>query len=441
VTTTVERALVVGLIGALAAGQALGAPESGTPLTPGPAAEVVLGNESLQRFLASRPLAQDGALAMRVNRVGYQLARVSDRPDLVYSFLVVAGRELQAYSFNGGAVCLTERLARLFDSDDELAFAIGHELAHVTLRHGVSEGVFHQALDAAKPGDPAAAASLYTQTAEIEADRYGALYACRAGFRISAAAEALERMDRAEPGLDKDPEHPAYSERMATLGKMRAELERSVEAFERGSTALAAGRVDEAVDMLKLFAASFPQSVSGQVNLGSAFLARARTKGQVPGDLEEIVPFLPEPGVAVRGEGAGESAAIDARRAEERYRRALTLQPDQTVATLGLALALLRLGDYAGAQASVQRLASRGVKDPEVVLCSGNVSFAAGDTRAAVQQFRKALELRPGWPAATKNLALALEAAGDRESARALWQSIEQDDRLGQDARRHLDRP
>jgi len=69
------------------------------------------------------------------------------------------------------------------------------------------------------------------------------------------------------------------------------------------------------------------------------------------------------------------------------------------------------------------------------------VSFAAGDTRAAVQQFRKALELRPGWPAATKNLALALEAAGDRESARALWQSIEQDDRLGQDARRHLDRP
>jgi len=143
----------------------------------------------------------------------------------------------------------------------------------------------------------------------------------------------------------------------------------------------------------------------------------------------------------VRGEGAGESAAIDARRAEERYRRALTLQPDQTVATLGLALALLRLGDYAGAQASVQRLASRGVKDPEVVLCSGNVSFAAGDTRAAVQQFRKALELRPGWPAATKNLALALEAAGDRESARALWQSIEQDDRLGQDARRHLDRP
>jgi Flp pilus assembly protein TadD len=154
--------------------------------------------------------------------------------------------------------------------------------------------------------------------------------------------------------------------------------------------------------------------------------------------MEEVVPFLPEPGVIVRGDGGGETPAVDARRAEERYRRALALQPDQPVAMLGLALALLRLGDPAGAQASLHRLEARNGKDPEVVLALGNVTFAAGETRAAVEQFRRALELRPGWPAATKNLALALEADGDRVSARRLWESIREDGRLGAEARRHL---
>jgi tetratricopeptide (TPR) repeat protein len=189
---------------------------------------------------------------------------------------------------------------------------------------------------------------------------------------------------------------------------MKIELERSLEAFARGKDALVAGRADEAISMLKLFAASFPQSVAGHVNLGSAFLARARTKG-TPAGLEEVVPFLPESGVVVRG--AFED--LDVRRAEEHYRRAISLRPNEPTATLGLALALLRLGEYDRARSELTALAERTERSPEVVLLLGNVEFLRGELAAAIALYEEALERRPGWPAAKKNLALACEASGD----------------------------
>src|SRR5262245_57029560 len=181
------------------------------PITPTPAAEVVLGEQALERFLAARPLSEDGSLALRVDRIGHALARVSDRPDCIYTFLVVAGRALQAYSFTGGTVCLTDSLARLQASEDELAFAIAHELAHVALRHVVSEASFEEALRVGGPRDPVAARNLHGHTSELEADRYGALYACRAGFRFSAGIDSLDRLSRVAPGPDEDLRHPPYT--------------------------------------------------------------------------------------------------------------------------------------------------------------------------------------------------------------------------------------
>ena len=433
---TFPRYTIAGLV-LLAAVSASRAAPNGPPITPSPAAEVVLGEETLKRFLGARPLSGDGELALRVGRIGHALARVSDRPDVVDSFLVVTGHELQAYSFTGGTVCLTDTLARLFTSDDQLAFALAHELAHVTLRHVVSEVVFNQALEAGKATDMTAAQSLYSQSAELEADRYGALYACRAGYRFSAAAEALDKLARASSGADRDSGHPAYAERIEVLGRLQVELQRSLEAFERGKTALVAGRVDEAIDMFKLFVASFPQSVAGQVDLGSAFLARARSLGGVPKDLEEVALFLPDPGVAVRGS----VPEVDVQRAQEHFRKALTLSPDDPVASVGLALALLRLADFAGAREELKRHIARVGIEPEALLCLGNAEFLAGEPGLAVGTYMQALALRPGWPAATKNLALARDALGELAGARVLWESLTADPRLGPEARRHLESP
>jgi predicted Zn-dependent protease len=413
----------------------VGAPLSpaALPLTPAPAAETVLGQKEVDRFLATRQLSGDGALALRVERIGQSLARVSDRPDLVYTFLVVEGRELQAYSFGGGTVCITEELARLFATDEQLAFAIAHELAHVALRHAVNEGVFEQSLAVGGARSAEAARSLYGQASELEADRYGALYMCRAKYPVTSAVEALGLLEGAGAPAS-DARHPAYRERIGALERMKTELERSLEAFAHGKEALLAGRADEAVVMLKLFAASFPQSVAGHVNLGSAFLARARSKG-TPAGLEEVVPFLPDAGFAVRGAGD----ETDVERAREHFRRALALRPADPAATLGLALSLLRLADYPGAREELTALAGRSGRSPEVVLTLGNVEFLSGQVARAVELFEEALDLRPGWAAARRNLALACEANGDRAAARNLWEMLATDPVRGEEARRRLE--
>lgn len=404
-------------------------------VTPLAAGEVVLGERALEKFLASRPQTEDGNLAFRVSQLGTKLARFSDRPDVIYSFLVVKGNELQAYSFAGGAVCLTEGLARLYESDDELAFTIAHELAHVALRHTASETVFEAALAAGGSTDREAERSFYGRASETDADRYGALYACRAGYKVTAAVEALERLARATPGRGEDRRHPAYADRIEVLQKTRGQLDHAVEAFQRGKTALAEARSGDAVSMFTLFAATFPKSVAGQVNLGSAFLARARTAGNRAVEPEEVVPFLPEPGVAVRGS----SAATDLSQARARFEKALELSPDEPEASLGLAVTLLRLGELAAAREPLGRLIARPGPQPDAMLCLGNVELRAGDPGLAAARYRSALEMRPGWSAATKNLALAEEAAGNRARARELWESLRDDPALGAVARERLE--
>jgi predicted Zn-dependent protease len=437
---TTQRGLAFVVAVALGAGEAstrsFVAAEAPPPPTPGPAGEVVLGERALQQFLAARRQSEDANLSLRVSRIGYSLARVSDRPDLLYSFLVVTGPELDAYSFVGGTVCLTEDLVRLYSSDDELAFAIAHELAHVALRHVVSEAVFQTALEAGRATDAEAARSLYGQTAELEADRYGALYVCRAGLKFSASIDALNRLARAGPGVGEDRRHPAFVERVKVLTRVQGELVHSIEAFDRGKAALAGNRVGEAVDMFTIFAASFPQSVAGQVNLGSSYLARARSRGAGTAELEEVVPFLPDPGVTVRGT----PPVVDLQRAQARFKSALSIRPDEPVASLGLAVTLVRLGDFEAARQEIERLVGRTGKQPDAMLILGNAEYLAGDPRRAAERYDEALRLRPGWPAAVKNLALAEDAAGNRTRARELWGTLLDDAEFGVAAREHLEK-
>jgi predicted Zn-dependent protease len=356
---------------------------------------------------------------------------------------VVRGDDLQAYSFMNGTVCVTERLALLLD-DDELAFVLAHELAHLTLRHQVDRVAAEEMLQASAPDAVRTAAmGLHDRHAELEADKFGALYAVRAGFRFSASHEALAKIDAA-PGDHpvEDAAHPAYAARIEQLKGFRDQLERCVRAFERGRDALARGAVGEAVDSFTLFVATFPESVAGEVNLGSALLARARGTAGTPEGLAEELPILPEPGVVVRGTGS----ALDVDRAYERFRRAreLALSTDDAAGALaaraGLALVQLRRGERAEAKQELNEVAHDPGWRPEALLSLGNAEFLDGRFRQAADAYEQALRARPAWPAALYNLGRAAEQLGEMDRARALWATVASDAVYGEQARRRLGR-
>jgi predicted Zn-dependent protease len=72
----------------------------------------------------------------RLERIGQNIAKNSLRPDLKYRFFVIEDKEINALSIPGGYIYATTGLMNLAN-DDELASVIGHEVGHVTARHGL----------------------------------------------------------------------------------------------------------------------------------------------------------------------------------------------------------------------------------------------------------------------------------------------------------------
>ena len=98
--------------------------------------EVNMGRESDPQILAEYGVYPDTALSNFVNRVGQQIARVSHRPNLQYTFRVVDSPVVNAFALPGGWVYFTRGILAHFNSEDELAGVMGHEVGHVVARHG-----------------------------------------------------------------------------------------------------------------------------------------------------------------------------------------------------------------------------------------------------------------------------------------------------------------
>lgn len=80
---------------------------------------------------------RDRALTRYVALVGNAVAAHSDRPDLRYYFAVLDADEVNAFAAPGGFVFVTRGALRLMRDEAALGGVLGHEIAHVALRHGV----------------------------------------------------------------------------------------------------------------------------------------------------------------------------------------------------------------------------------------------------------------------------------------------------------------
>jgi predicted Zn-dependent protease len=219
--------------------------------------EVALGAQSFQAIRKAEKISTDPGYNARVTRVGQRIAAVvsKDLPDAKWEFVVFDSKELNAFALPGGKVGVYSGLLKLTESDAELAAVMGHEIGHVTARHGaerMSEAMVIQgvgvigsvAVDAAaKDGgqtrqlfDLAYGATTtlgrvlpHSRSNESESDRMGAVYAARAGYDPRAAITFWEKMIAQKQANDKGgtagggglaallSTHPADQKRIADL--------------------------------------------------------------------------------------------------------------------------------------------------------------------------------------------------------------------------------
>lgn len=148
-----------------------------------------------------------------VEAVMTRIGRHSDRPDIDYRITVLDTPMVNAFALPGGYTYVTRGLLALADNEAELAGVIGHEIAHVTARHGarrqtaavgtaVMAGVLGAVLTARTGLSGRAAGDIlnvggsailagYSRDNEYEADNLGIKAMARAGYEPQAQSELL----------------------------------------------------------------------------------------------------------------------------------------------------------------------------------------------------------------------------------------------------------
>jgi predicted Zn-dependent protease len=101
--------------------------------------EVRMGQETDLQITAMYGIYDDVALVTYVDNLGQQLAKISHRPQLTYTFNVMDSPVINAFAVPGGYVYLTRGILAHLNSEAELAGVVGHEIGHITARHSAQQ--------------------------------------------------------------------------------------------------------------------------------------------------------------------------------------------------------------------------------------------------------------------------------------------------------------
>lgn len=99
--------------------------------------EIKIGQEGASKLEKKYGTVNDSALVNRIDSLGQQLAANGTR-GLTYRFRILRSKDINALAFPGGFIYVTEGITKVMD-DRELAFVMGHEIAHVECRHSVHQ--------------------------------------------------------------------------------------------------------------------------------------------------------------------------------------------------------------------------------------------------------------------------------------------------------------
>ena len=145
------------------------------------------------------------------NDIGPRLTECVANRFRSFSFETVKGSEPNAFALPGGFIFVTGSLVELCERDqDELAFILGHEMAHVIRGHAMRRIISNSAINAASLAVPIRGQfsgwlrkvgiqfleSAYSQELESQADKLGVLLSDAAGYNPDASIQLLRRLDK-----------------------------------------------------------------------------------------------------------------------------------------------------------------------------------------------------------------------------------------------------
>ena len=212
-----------------------------------PKQDVELGQQAAAEVRQQMPMLNDSRTEDFTERIGERLiAQIPAefrQPEFRYSFDVVNLREINAFALPGGPMFLHRGMIEAAKSEAEVAGVMGHELAHVILRHGTAQAtkgqkfqigaMAGQVLGAILGGRTGAVVSQgsqlglgtwflkYSREYEREADLLGAQLMARAGYDPRAMASMFETIERQGGGGGPEflSDHPNPGNRVQAINR------------------------------------------------------------------------------------------------------------------------------------------------------------------------------------------------------------------------------
>lgn len=106
--------------------------------------EIAEGQKAHEEVLREYGVVKNARLQAYVNDLGQRLAQSSHRRNLQWHFTVLDSPDINAFALPGGYVYVTRGLMAYMEDEADLAGVIGHEIGHVTARHGAQRATRSQ---------------------------------------------------------------------------------------------------------------------------------------------------------------------------------------------------------------------------------------------------------------------------------------------------------
>jgi beta-barrel assembly-enhancing protease len=352
-----------------------------------PALERRIGEQAMRDIRQRDPhFVDDPELTEYINTLGRRLVAAAPDARLDFQFFIMQDNTINAFAMPGGFVGVHTGLLLAAQTESELAGVLAHEVAHVTQRHMArmlgqqnqlsipavaalivavlaarSSSDISQGIVAAAGAGSIQAQLNYSREFEREADRVGFQILQDANFDVNGMASFFERLQKASRLYDNNAPaymrtHPLTSERIADIQN------RAYRAVYRQS----------------------PDSLEFH-------LVREKLRAEQGSPRDAKTHFAE----MVR---------------ERRY-------ASEAAARYGLALALARGRDYAGAEAEIGRVRKLVGTHPMVELLAARIRSANGDQAGARDILQAALAHDPNYHPLDYALVQSLQALGQHQRA------------------------
>jgi predicted Zn-dependent protease len=378
---------------------------------------------------------RDAQLSAYVSGVGQSVAAVSHRSDIPYHFTVVDSSVLNAFALPGGYIYITRGLLARLGNEAQLASVLGHEIGHVTARHGVKRlqstlgfsvllAVIDQVASGGKnyqkwrgvikttSGVAFATVSLgYSRKDEFQADELGSTYAHKSGYDPEGMIQLLEILkslhDR-EPSAVEEffMSHPRSSARIEAVRKQINQIP-----AEQPKGTLKQSEYKAKMSDLMVAQKAYEHYDKGEVH---------RKKGRHQEALAEYNKALqirknmaqPHYGIGLIYQVQNKEAA-----AVDEYKTAVKIDPDYIFAYNSMGMTYINMGQYNDAVSALKKAVQVHENFGDAHANLGEAYYKLKQYPEATKSLEMAIALNENHPRAHTTLGLTYEATGNTEKA------------------------